>query len=294
MVGAIVLTSRIRGFWRRFQALPPWTRPISDPLVAPLTEVPETPLVSVVMTAYNAAPWLEAAMDSILRQTWHNLELIVVDDASTDSTRKIIQQVSARDARVRSHRMPVNCGTYVAKNHGVSHASGDVITFMDSDDTSVPTRIAKQLGLLRTAGLVATTCNYVRVDDAGNIILNRGLEQRQALISLMVKRQVFEDIGWFDSVRFAADDEFFERLRHVYGRPAHANVAEPLYRALVRLDSLSGAGATPVNLSGEDSAALSPERARYKEAHAEWRRVISERRLRPYVPRGQSQSRAFY
>lgn len=283
----------IRELWQRLLPRPAWTRRASDPLLAADAKLPDVPLVSVVMTVYNGSPWVESAMDSILQQSWSKIELIVVDDASTDSAPEIIRSVAARDGRVKFHRLSLNGGTYAAKNHGIDHAQGDVITFMDSDDYSEPARLGKQLELLRHPGQVASTCNYVRVDGAGRIVLNRGLEQRQALISLMIKRQVVDDIGWFDSVRIAADDEFFERLRHVYGRSAHTNVPEPLYRARIRAESLSSVSSSPVNLSGPDSQALSVERARYKQGHTAWREELTQRGLRPHIPRNAGKCRAF-
>lgn len=284
----------IRTLWNRVRPLPLWARRASDPLLAPYVVLQAAPLVSVVMTAYNAAEWIEAAIDSILVQSWQNLEVIVVDDASTDETAKIICSVVRRDSRVQLLGLKSNSGTYVAKNQGISKARGEVLTFMDSDDISEPQRLARQLELLRTPGLVATTCDYVRVDSLGHVVLNRGMEQRQALISLMIKRAVIDDIGWFDSVRWAADDEFFERLRHVYGRSAHANVPERLYRALVRTDSLSAEPGNAVKLTGDDNASLSLQRRCYRAAYGEWHDQLSSRQLRPWIPKGTSSVRAFH
>lgn len=275
-----------RRWWQRLlRPLPSHARRISQPLRALDAVLPETPQVSVVMTVYDTAPWLQAAMESILRQSWKALELIVVDDASNDGSDQIIRAMAARDSRIKPHRLACNGGTYRAKNHGIALATGNVLTFMDSDDVAEPERIASQLALLRDPTLVATTCNYVRVNDEGIRLLNRGLEQRQALISLMIKREVVHDIGWFDSVRFAADDEFFERLRHVYGRSAHANVSEPLYLALARKGSLSTDADHGVSLDlTTHPDALGRTRQEYRQAYRAWHEDCARRGMRPWMP----------
>lgn len=261
-------------------------RPRSHPLQALDMELPERPLVSVVMTVFNSAPWLEAAVDSVLQQKdWQHLELIVVDDRSTDASSDILMRLATQDPRVRPFHLDENLGTYRAKNIGMSVSRGQLVTFMDSDDTISPDRIARQAGLLLDGGLVASTCNYVRRTAEGEIVPMGGLTERQALVSLMFKRAVLADIGWFDSVRTSADDEFFERIRHVYGRPAHRNVGLPLYQALHRERSLSTDGIAPVILSsaGEEGMLSEPRRA-YVSAYREWYQKLEANGRRPYIP----------
>ena len=262
----------------------PYLRPASLPLRAPGADVPGEPLVSVVMTSFNSSAWLRESIASMLAQDWDRLELVLVDDASQDDSVAIALQAAARDPRVRVLAMQRNAGTYVARNAGIRASRGEVVTFCDSDDRCTPDRIGKQLAQLRAPGIVASTCNYVRVDASGEVVMNRGLRERQGLVTLMVRREVFDDIGWFDAVRTSADDEFFERLRLVYGRPAHANVAEPLYLALHRHDSLSTARATGANLSDAGEAFLSPPRQHYVQAYKAWHAGAVASGQRPYMP----------
>ena len=81
--------------------------------------------LSVIMPAYNAAKTLSTALGSVLAQSWDNLEVLVVDDASTDDTWAIIQELAAADSRVRPLRHDHNRGTYAARNTGLRHASGN-------------------------------------------------------------------------------------------------------------------------------------------------------------------------
>ncbi|WP_313644877.1 glycosyltransferase family A protein [Stenotrophomonas sp.] len=253
-------------------------------LSAPDSPISGTPLISVVMTCYNSMRWLDAAIQSLLTQTWDNFELILVDDGSTDGTRSHITTLARDEPRIRAAWMQHNKGTYAAKNAGIRLARGEVITFADSDDVSSPERLEAQLEMLRAPGLVATTCNYERRTIDDKIVLNRGLAARQALISMMIKRHVINEIGWFDgSVRVAADDEFFERLRAVYGRSAHANVQRSLYIALYREGSLSNDNSKDarIDMRGEE---LPPARALYKRESASWHAAERSAGLYPYMP----------
>lgn len=260
-------------------------RPLALELLAPGVRIAEDPLVSLVMTSYNSEEWLGNALRSALCQSWRNLEVVLVDDASADRSVDLALQVAADDSRLRVFRMNRNSGTYSARNAALAAVRGEVVTFMDSDDTCDPERIARQLGLLRTPGLVATTCNFVRRTSDGALVLNRGLPERQALVSLMIKRQVILEVGGFHAARRSADDEYFERIRYVYGRQAHANVPEPLYTALYRESSLSRTGPGAIELSADDSApALSPERQAYVDAYRAWYADLANRGMRPFMP----------
>lgn len=273
-----------------------FARRIDAPLLATTSTLPELPLVSVVMTCHDTLRYLDDAVASILGQTWRHLELIVVDDASQDGSLDRLHELASTDDRLRIIPLTTNTGTYRAKNIGMHNARGEVLTFMDSDDTSHHERIERQLRLLREPGLVATTCNYVRRTGDGEVVLNRGLRERQALISLMIKRAVVDDVGWFDSVRTSADDEFFERIRDVYGRKAHINLDNALYVALSREHSLSTSAGNAVDLWVNDSvgtSSLSSVRQAYVAAYREWHARTKAAGMRPYMPHTLASGRPF-
>lgn len=96
-----------------------------------------TPLFSVIMPVYNAAPFLHRSIDSILGQSFRNFELILVDDGSTDSSASVCKEYLAKDSRVRFISQP-NSGASVARNAGMEHASAPWITFCDADDFVYP------------------------------------------------------------------------------------------------------------------------------------------------------------
>ena len=103
------------------------------------------PLVSIVIPAYNAEHYVEEAMRSIMNQTYRNLEIFVIDDASTDSTRHIIENLMTEDNRIHYYRNSRNLGVAAALNIGFMKAKGAYIARMDADDLSMSERIARQV-----------------------------------------------------------------------------------------------------------------------------------------------------
>jgi glycosyltransferase involved in cell wall biosynthesis len=107
-------------------------------------------LVSVVLPTYNRAATLARAVGSVLSQSHPALELIIVDDGSTDHTSQVLAEID--DRRVRCLRLPARAGAAAARNAGIAVSSGAVIAFQDSDDEWVPSKLACQLELLETGG----------------------------------------------------------------------------------------------------------------------------------------------
>ncbi|MDP9820867.1 bifunctional glycosyltransferase/CDP-glycerol:glycerophosphate glycerophosphotransferase [Nocardioides massiliensis] len=109
------------------------------------------PVLSVVIPVYNVAEYLPACLDSALGQTLRNLEIIAVDDGSTDESLEILRAYEARDPRVRVLTQ-VNAGQGIARNTGVDIARGEFLTFLDSDDTVPPAAYATMVKTLRQTG----------------------------------------------------------------------------------------------------------------------------------------------
>lgn len=126
-----------------------------------------TPLVSVVMPAYNASRFLRQAVDSVLAQTYANLELIIVDDCSTDDTLQIMQDYAARDSRVRIIAGETNQGVARVRNRGIQEARGAYIALLDSDDVWAETKLEKQLACVRETHADIVYCSFDLVDEQG-------------------------------------------------------------------------------------------------------------------------------
>lgn len=125
-------------------------------------------LVSVIIPAWRAEKTLAATLDSVLCQTWNDLEILVVDDASPDGTLALARRFAAKDGRVRVLAQTENGGVSKARNRGVQEARGEWIAFLDSDDLWMPDKLEKQMALAKKhpeAGLFYTGSAFVSEDD---------------------------------------------------------------------------------------------------------------------------------
>ena len=119
----------------------------------------DMPLVSVIVPAYNAEVFLEETLLSAVRQTYEPLEIIVVDDGSTDRTVEIVRGIMARDRRVKLVQQ-ANAGVAAARNLGLREARGSLIAPLDADDLWKPTKIERQVA-----------CFLAAADNADNLAL---------------------------------------------------------------------------------------------------------------------------
>lgn len=180
--------------------------------IAPATRRGE--LVSVIVSSYRPGHALETAVRSMIAQTWADLEILVIDDASGPDFADVYARVEALDERVRVIRQPANGGTYVARNTAIDQARGTYVTFQDADDWSHPQRTERQVAVLEQDPLVhAVRAQSLRT--SGSLVFARqGTAVRApAAATLMFRRQqVWPALGGYDVVRKAADTEFHERI----------------------------------------------------------------------------------
>ena len=99
-------------------------------------------LVSVIVPVYNVRPYLEECLESVVSQTYHNLEILVIDDGSTDGSGEICDRFAENDSRIRVVHQK-NKGLGAARNVGLDLATGSVVSFLDSDDAFLPDAIEK-------------------------------------------------------------------------------------------------------------------------------------------------------
>jgi len=125
------------------------------------------PLVSVVMPVYNAERFLRQAIDSVLNQTYQNIELIAVDDCSKDNSLQILTEYQENDSRVRVIKQKQNQGVAHARNRGVQLAKGEFIALLDSDDVWEVEKLDKQVLLLSQADADIAYCSLDFIDENG-------------------------------------------------------------------------------------------------------------------------------
>lgn len=209
--------------------------------------------VSVIIPAYNASTSIHIALDSLLRQTIPNLEIIVVDDCSLDHTAEVVEKYASKDQRIKLIKKQKNEGAYAARNTGLQYITGDFITVHDSDDWSHPEKIEVQLkALLRnpkavgSISFLARTTKDVTPINAGSLLGSKFLTMNSS--SLLIRRSICDQLGGWDSVRVAGDSEFIWRIEKVFGSESIIRVEQkvPLSLALSAEGSLTGASATHV------------------------------------------------
>jgi hypothetical protein len=176
-------------------------------------------LVSVIIPAFNAEATLGATLDSVRRQTHDALEIVVVDDGSTDATAAVAAAAAAADRRITLLRR-ANAGVAQARNAGVAASRGDFLAPIDADDLWHPEKIARQLAVMRAGGpgMGFVYTPHRRIDEAGRILLSStvwGVEGHaflRALLlnfvgngsALLMRRAAFDSVGGYQPALQAA------------------------------------------------------------------------------------------
>lgn len=125
------------------------------------------PEISVLMPAYNAERYIEAAIRSLEEQTVENWELIVVDDCSTDGTAQLLRRLAAEDPRIRPIFSAENRGAAASRNLALEQCRGSYVALLDADDLWRPRKLERQLALAEKTGADIVYCSYALIDEAG-------------------------------------------------------------------------------------------------------------------------------
>lgn len=207
------------------------------------------PEVSVVIPAFNAAAFVVEAVESVLSQTFRDLEIILVDDGSTDDT---LARVATFSGSVRTIRQ-VNSGVAAARNRGIDEAAGTYVAFLDADDTWKPQKLDRQLRVLRAMKSARASATAFEVtDERGLVVEVRGGEAQGALLralllkgnvvgtpsSVLAERSMLAEVGGFNPrLSQCADWDLWIRVSL---RTEFAWVSEPLVRYRQHAGNMSG------------------------------------------------------
>ncbi len=177
-------------------------------------------LVSVVVPVFNSETTLNAAIQSLQAQTWGNLEIIIIDDASEDDSFIIATQLADNDSRIKVHKQHVNQGAYIARNTGLNLAKGDFITVHDADDYSHCQKIQLQVeALTKNQTVKASVSHWARC--SSDLVFGAWRQDvswvHRNVSSLMFRRDVFKALGFWDSVSINADTEYYYRILKAFG-----------------------------------------------------------------------------
>lgn len=143
----------------------------------------EDGLVSVILPVYNSEKYIAETIESVLLQTYKKIELIVVDDCSTDASADIIKKY--KDERIKYLKNKKNGGVAIARNNGMNAASGRYIAFIDSDDTWEKHKLAQQIDQLSKTDYVMAYTGLEIVDEAGNHIKNQSVPNEMTYKKLL-------------------------------------------------------------------------------------------------------------
>jgi glycosyltransferase involved in cell wall biosynthesis len=207
------------------------------------------PLVSVIMSVFNGEQYLKSSVDSILEQTYSNIEFIIVNDGSSDGTFSILQGYT--DPRVKRVDQTENIGLTRSLNHAIRECNGDFIARQDSDDISERGRLRAQLDYLGThPGTAAVGTWALQIDEDGDeigllkretgtaAIASRMAEENQFHHgSAMFRRSALEIVGGYrEHFKYAQDYDLFLRLALKFDL---ANLPTPMYRKRHTQDAVS-------------------------------------------------------
>ncbi len=249
--------------------------------------------VSIIMCAYNSAQYIERAIDSIVNQTYTNWELIISDDASPgDNTVEIAERYAAKDPRITVHVQEENLGYLQNKNWALKQAAGDLITQLDSDDTSTSDRIEKQVNaFLENPELKICGSNYTLIDMEDNLLESKQYEKDFMITEiqkeypfwfpgLMWKPELFEEVGYFNDYfdDVYGDDHYWTYVvNHKY--PIYF-IKDALYGYRINPNSLTNTYDSPRKMMAQDI--LGELFRQIKETGTDWLQKNQRRKLRAF------------
>lgn len=228
-------------------------------------------LISVIVPIYKVESYLNKCVESIVRQTYTDLEIILVDDGSPDNCPQMCDDWAAKDSRIKVVHKE-NGGLSDARNAGLAVATGEYISFIDSDDWIEPAFIEVLLHATTTTGADIAECATRLVSEDGKELYARGVAENEtldtvtALVRLVKEDCVFQTV-WnklyrrevigdilFEKGKYNEDDYFtyqiFDRAKKI------ALVARPMYNYLQRGSSIMGIGYNPRRLEGLQARVL--------------------------------------
>ena len=204
--------------------------------------------LTVILPVYNGMPYLTAAVNSILSQSFSNFNLLIINNGSTDDTEKYIY--SLNDERIKYFYLKEK-NFVKALNLGLSNSDSPFIARMDADDTCHPSRFEKQINFLKTnndVGLVGTLGQYygnkknriinLHLPVTHQDIVNSMLNSRHAIIhaSVIFRKSIFDEMEYYDEKYFSCED--FELFLRLSRKTKLANIPQHLYNFRIRKDSV--------------------------------------------------------
>ena len=158
-------------------------------------------LVSVITPCYNGSKYIAETIESVMKQTYPNWEMLVIDDGSTDDSAKIVQKYAEKDARIHLIYQE-NEGSASARNHGIRLAKGQYIAFLDADDLWEPEFLERQIAFMRQTNALCVFCSYRHIDEKSREIGHPTIAKQEVSIrDMKVRNQIGCLTGLYDTAR---------------------------------------------------------------------------------------------
>lgn len=202
--------------------------------------------VSIIVPMYNVVKYISYCIKSLVNQTYSNIEIILVDDCSKDDTIKVVKlYIKKYSNLIKLIRNKINIGTYKSINKGINFSTGKYITIIGADDCFEKDKIEKQVIELNNNNIVACFCLYQRI----HFMSGEKTPGHLGESTIMFKKKIIKEIGYYDPVRVGGDTEYKERIKAYYGKDKISNIKEVLYYALIRPYSLTTTNKTKIGSS---------------------------------------------
>jgi len=230
-------------------------------------------LVTVIIPSYNCAKYIIGTIQSVVNQTYTNWEIIVIDDCSKDKTSELVKKYITEkglELKIKLITNRINRGCYVNFNLGLQQARGEYVCILGSDDKYHSDKLAIQTKILDNHPRYICSMGYYQRE--------RKLVTEMTLCTVMFRRApIIKKIGYFDSVRYAADCEFLRRIKAVFGKKRCHIVKKVLYYAIKRPNSLTQSPATRLRNNN---------RITYWQNAKEWQKKLeaSGKKHKLYIP----------
>lgn len=197
----------------------------------------DKPLISIIVPIYNTAKYLPACLDSIINQTYQNLEIILVNDGSTDDSPKIINTYAKKDSRIKVIAQK-NAGLSAARNSGIKKSTGAYITFIDSDDTIEPNMLQDMIIAIRNHGADIAVSSFKEIYPSGKIqYFNRQNYPKKVFATEEALKAMLKEHGFMVSTTMKLfPTKFFQNVKFPVGK-LHEDVGTT-YRLILQANKI--------------------------------------------------------
>lgn len=127
-------------------------------------------LISIITPTYNCGKFIGETIESVIKQSYENWEMIIVDDCSTDNTKEVVEEYIKKDSRIKYHLLESNSGAAVARTRAMELAQGKYMAFLDSDDLWMTNKLEDQLRFMKDNNYNFTCTEYEQIDEHGNLL----------------------------------------------------------------------------------------------------------------------------